>query len=77
MPTRGFDGGEVNDSQIDLLSNADLSSPGAGRTGYYEGRMNSQADWGVHGITSRIHKQDSVSTSHRGSNHINDSFSYT
>jgi len=75
-PTRGYDGVEVNDSQIDLLSNADLYSPGAGRTGYYEGRMNSQADW-AQGITSRIHKQDSVSTSNRGSNNINDSFSYT
>ena len=41
LPTRGYDVGEVNDSQIDLLSNGDLSSPGAGRTGYYEGRMNS------------------------------------
>jgi hypothetical protein len=38
--------------------------------------MNSQGgDWQP--ATSRIHKQDSASTSHRGSHHINDSFSYT
>jgi hypothetical protein len=71
----GFDGGEVNDSQLDLYSQNELCSPGAARTGYYDGRLNSQADW-QGGLTPRVHKQDSASTSHRGSNH-HDSFSYT
>ena len=54
MHTRNFEGMDANDSQMDMYSNQEMYSPGAARTGYYDGRLNSQADW--QGITPRMHK---------------------
>ncbi len=53
MHTRNFEGMDANDSQMDMYSNQEMYSPGAARTGYYEGRLNYQADW--QGITPRMH----------------------
>ena len=56
-----------------MSNNNDMYSPGAARGGG-EGRVNSQADFGM---IPGLYKQDSVSSSHRLASHMNDSYSYS